>query len=185
MDNAETISASLSMTREAKLKWLMQHYGEKVFHLICLTVKNPSLAEDITQDVFIKAYRSLDAFRGDGDIKHWLYKIAMNEARKHFRTWSFRHIFPTVDDQLGSMLDVLAKNHVEAEMESRVEREAMIELVSSLLPKYRQVVILHYYEDLSVKEVAEILSVTQEVVRTRLHRARKQLRALMSREGER
>lgn len=176
--------ASLAETREARLKWLMQQYGEKVFHLVCLTVKSRALAEDITQNVFIKAYRHLDQFRGEGEIKHWLYKIAMNESKKHFRSWSFRHIFPTVDDHLGSLLDRQAKNQVEEEILSRVKREEVVTYIHSLAPKYRQVILLHYYEDLSIQEVADILSVSQEVVRTRLHRARKQLRESMSKEVE-
>lgn len=105
LSNSETVPISLSMTQEANLKWLMQQYGEKVFHLVCLNVKNRTLAEDITQEVFIKAYRNLANFRGDGDIKHWLFKIAMNEVKKHFRSWSFRHIWATVDERLGKLLD--------------------------------------------------------------------------------
>lgn len=184
MNGAETIPASLAETREARLKWLMQEYGENVFHLICLTVKSHSLAEDITQNVFIKAYRHLDQFRGEGQIKHWLYKIAMNECKKHFRSWSFRNIFPTIDDHLGNLLDGQATNRVEEEILSRVKRDEIVAYIHSLAPKYRQVILLHYYEDLSIQEAAEILSVSQEVVRTRLHRARKQLRESMSKGGQ-
>ncbi|MFP3416077.1 sigma-70 family RNA polymerase sigma factor, partial [Bacillus sp. SIMBA_074] len=62
--------------------------------------------------------------------------------------------------------------------------DEIIAYIHSLAPKYRQVILLHYYEDLSIQEAAEILSVSQEVVRTRLHRARKQLRESMSKGGQ-
>ncbi|MED1945885.1 sigma-70 family RNA polymerase sigma factor [Brevibacillus sp. NRRL NRS-603] len=182
LNEAETMPASLEVTREARLKWLMQQYGEKIFHLVSLTVKNHALADDITQNVFIQAYRHLDQFRGDGEIKHWLFKIAMNESKKHFRSWSFRNIFPTMDDHLGNLMDRQANNQVEEEILNRVKREEIVTYIQSLAPKYRQVILLHYYEDLSIAEVADILSVSQEVVRTRLHRARKQLKETMSKE---
>jgi RNA polymerase sigma-70 factor (ECF subfamily) len=185
LNDLEALPITLTRSREATLRWLMQQYGEKVYHLLCLTVKNHAVAEDITQEVFIKAYRALDSFRGEGDIKHWLFKIAMNEAKKHFRSWSFRHIWTVVDERLGSMLDQDAKDSVEEEVENRLHREDIFQVVMSLAPKYRQVVILHYYEDLTIKEIAHILGVSQEVVRARLSRARKQLRKIMSEEAGR
>ncbi|MGK5509637.1 sigma-70 family RNA polymerase sigma factor [Brevibacillus formosus] len=185
MNETSIAPTSLSMNQEGMLKWLMEEYGEDMFHLAYMMVKDRALAEDITQDVFIKAYRHLGNFRGDGNIKHWLYKITMNETRKHFRSWSFRHIWTIVDEKLGSLMDRQAQDHVEAQIEHKANQEETFQFVMSLAPKYRQIVILHYYEDLSFKEISQILSVTQEVVRTRLHRAKKQLKELISKEGER
>ncbi|TKI59416.1 sigma-70 family RNA polymerase sigma factor [Brevibacillus antibioticus] len=170
------------MNPDATLEWLMDQFGENVFHLVYMTVKDHALAEDITQDVFIKAYRNLGTFRGDGNIKHWLYKITINETKKHFRSWSFRHIWATVDDRLVSLMDKQAKNHVEEETVNRQEREEAFHLIMSLSTKLREVIILHYCEELSIKEMAHVLSVTEGVVRTRLHRARKHLRKLMVKE---
>lgn len=182
MNDIEILSTTLPKSREANLKWLMQQYGESIYHLLFLTVKDHALAEDITQDVFFKAYCKLDTFRGEGEIKHWLFKIAMNESKKYFRSWTFRNIWTMVDERLGSNLDQHAKDSVEEEVENRLNREDTLEMIMSLLPMYRQVIILHYYEDLTTKEIARILSVSQDVVRTRLHRARKQLRKIMSKE---
>ncbi|WP_246000475.1 sigma-70 family RNA polymerase sigma factor [Brevibacillus panacihumi] len=182
LNDIEILSTTLPKSREANLKWLMQQYGESIYHLLFLTVKDHALAEDITQDVFIKAYCKLDTFRGEGEIKHWLFKIAMNESKKYFRSWTFRNIWTMVDERLGSNLDQHAKDSVEEEVENRLNREDTLEMIMSLLPMYRQVIILHYYEDLTTKEIARILSVSQDVVRTRLHRARKQLRKIMSKE---
>lgn len=182
MNDIEILPTTLAKSREATWKWLMQQYGENVFHLLCLTVKDRAAAEDLTQEVFIKAYRSLHTYRGEGEIKHWLFKIAMNEAKKHFRSWSFRHMWTTVDERLSSLLDRHAKDSVEEEVENRLNREDTLQMIMTLMPMYRQVLMLHYYEDFSIKEIAEILSVSQEVVRTRLHRARQQLRKIMTRE---
>ncbi|WP_236841470.1 sigma factor [Brevibacillus formosus] len=144
LNEAETMPASLEVTREARLKWLMQQYGEKIFHLVSLTVKNHALADDITQNVFIQAYRHLDQYRGDGQIKHWLYKIAMNESKKHFRSWSFRNIFPTMDDHLGDLMDpIIIPNKGPEEINLRVEGQ--------------------YYKDLIVAENQETVSIVFEV----------------------
>lgn len=161
-------SPSLATNKEAAIQALMHQYGESVYHLVCMTVKNHALVEDITQEVFIKAYRNVDSFRGEGKIKNWLYKIAMNETNKYFRSWSFRNIWTTLDKQLHILIDKQARNDVESEILERVTKETTYQLIMSLPNQYSQIIILHYYEDLFILEVSQILSVSTDVVRTRL-----------------
>ncbi|HZG82701.1 MAG TPA: sigma-70 family RNA polymerase sigma factor, partial [Brevibacillus sp.] len=79
---------TLSLTNEAVLEQMMRQYGEKILQLVYLIVKDRSMAEDITQEVFLKAFRSLHTFRADSNMKTWLYRIAINESKKYLRSWS-------------------------------------------------------------------------------------------------
>lgn len=171
------------MTREAMFESVMREYGQKTLQLVYLFVKDHSLAEDITQDVFLKAYKSLHAFRGDSDPKTWIYRIAVNEAKKYLRSWSFRNIFSTLATAYEERIGSKASGDVEQEVFDKIGKAEMVERVMSISPAYREVITLHYFEELSIKEIAYVLGVSDEVVRARLSRARKQLRKLMEQEG--
>jgi RNA polymerase sigma-70 factor, ECF subfamily len=164
----------LQPTAEAVLEQIMREYGTRVLRLVTLMVKDRSLAEDITQDVFLKAYRHLPRFRGESSIRTWLYRIAVNECKGCLRSWAFRNLLPC--SWISRESDVSAERQV---ME-RAQRDELVRLVLELPPLYRQVIALHYYADLSIAETAEVLGVTEGTVRTRLHRARQQLRQRMA-----
>ncbi|MGG3593303.1 sigma-70 family RNA polymerase sigma factor [Brevibacillus laterosporus] len=72
----------------------MNEYGRRVVHLVYLIVKNRTSAEDIAQEVFVKVYRHLPSFRGESSIQTWIYRIAINEAKKHVRSWYVRKHLP-------------------------------------------------------------------------------------------
>ncbi len=172
----ETEKNRLQHTLEADFHQIMREYGTKVHRLVFLFVKDRNLAEDITQEVFIKVYRYLGGFRKESSIQTWVYKIAVNESKRYMRTWSFRNIFTRSRLQEGILPSV------ESEALSKIDRENIAELVVKLIPAYRQVIALHYYADLSISEVALTLGQTEGAVRTKLHRARQQLKKLMEQE---
>lgn len=163
----------LQQTTDAAFEQIMREYGTRVLRLVTFLVKDRSLAEDITQDVFVKVYRHLPRFRQESSVHTWLYRIAVNECKCYLRSWSFRHILPRSwirqDGELSTESLVL----------DQAERDQLVAEVLQLPPLYRQVIALHYYADLSIGEVADVLGVTEGTVRTRLHRARQQLRKRM------
>lgn len=168
----------LQKTPEAALAQLMQEYGTRVLRLVTLFVKNRSLAEDITQDVFVKVYRKLPDFRGDSSVKTWIYAIAANECKMQMRSWSFRNLI------FQSQVDRASEKSVEMEVVGESEREQLLAQVLALPYAYRQVIVLHYYEDQEIREIAAILGLREGTVRTRLHRARHMLKtALAAEEG--
>lgn len=160
----------LQFTREATLEQLMKEYGTRILRLVYLFVKDRSLAEDIAQEVFVKVYRHLPDFRGESSIQTWLYRIAVNECKGHLRSWSFRNIFPR------SIIQQAGYTTVEQSVMETEERADIARQVITLSPLYRQVIALHYYEDLTIAEIAEVLGTSEGTVRTRLHRARHQLK---------
>lgn len=166
----------LQPTHEALFEQIMREYGTRVLRLVTFLVKDRSLAEDLTQDVFVKVYRNLPRFRHESSIHTWLYRIAVNECKGYLRSWSFRHILPRA--WIKSDVDISTERLV---ME-QAERDQLIQAVLTLSPYYRQAIALHYYADLSISEMAVVLGVSEGTVRTRLHRARQQLKQRMGEE---
>ncbi|USG63887.1 sigma-70 family RNA polymerase sigma factor [Brevibacillus ruminantium] len=167
----------LQQTTEASLDRLMREYGTRVLRLVTLMVKDRALAEDITQDVFLKVYRNLAAFRGESSVHTWIYRIAVNECKGHMRSWAFRNLLP------HSWIQKAGDVSTEGIVVERAAKDELVRLVLALPPLYRQAVALHYYAEMSIAEVAEVLGVTEGTVRTRLHRARQRLKEDM-RNGE-
>lgn len=168
----------LQPTHDEAFEQIMRSYGTRVLRLVIFLVKDRSLAEDITQDVFVKVYRHLPRFRGDSSIDTWLYRIVVNECKGYLRSWAFRHILPR------SWIKAGADHSTERTVLEQAERDQLVQQVLLLPPLYRQVIALHYYADLSIGEVAEILGTSEGTVRTRLHRARQQLKRQMAGEEE-
>lgn len=181
--NTKKAEWTLQPTKDAMLSALMSDYGDNIVQLAYLIVKDKGIAEDITQEVFLKAFRGLDQFRQESSVKTWLYRIAINESRKYLRSWSFRQIFSTYLSKKELGPEKVADTNVEAAVMQRLSKVQIAERVMMLSPLYRKVMILHYYEDLSIKEIAHVLDISEDAVRTQLHRARKHFRALCEKEG--
>lgn len=160
----------LQQTAEAVLDQLMREYGTRVLRLVTLMVKDRSLAEDITQDVFLKVYRNLSRFRGESSMHTWIYRIAVNECKGHMRSWAFRNLLP------HAWIQKAGETTTEGIVLERAAKDELVRLVLKLPPLYRQAVALHYYAEMSIGEVADVLGVSEGTVRTRLHRARERLK---------
>ncbi len=142
-------------------------------------------AEDITQEVFIKISQALHTFRGESQLSTWVYRIATNAALDRLRQPSFRRV--TSNDLAGDSDsdEARVKEHVSpggqvAEtLEQRVCREEMLECyqdyIQSLPENYRAVVALGELEELTANEIADILGLSVDVVKIRLHRGRMRL----------
>jgi len=173
-----TGKAAVTGDREALLEQWMQEYGTRILHLAFFYLKDRQLAEDVTQEVFLKAYQSMDEFRGESAVYTWLYRIAVNLCRDRLRSPWWRRIF------LPGELPVVRGGEApdEAALEAVRNQEILRHVLSLPLP-YREIVMFYYYEDLSTSEIAQITGLPENTVKTRLHRARKQLKEILSREG--
>lgn len=153
--------------QERTLEWLMTEYGDCVVRVCFLFLKDRQLAQDASQETFIKAWRALDSLREDGAEKAWLMKIAVNTCRNMVRSRYFRMVDRSVStDDLPEPLSV-----------DRQEDDSLLKEVMNLPDKYRQVVVLYYYQELTAEETAQALGVPAATVRTRLKRARESLKA--------
>ncbi|WP_409290572.1 sigma-70 family RNA polymerase sigma factor [Peribacillus sp. SCS-37] len=157
---------------------IMKEYGQSVLWLAYSYVKDKSLAEDITQEVFISCYKNLDAFRGDSSIKTWLYRITGNRCKDVLKSWSYRSRKIT-----GALFDDHRSDgdSPEAAVLKKMEDRELSVRVLSLPVKYREVIYLYYFEEYSIDQISTLLSISAGTVKTRLHRGRKLLKDMYER----
>jgi RNA polymerase sigma-70 factor (ECF subfamily) len=144
-------------------------------------------AEDLTQEVFIKAGVALPSFRGDSSLSTWIYRIATHCAFDRLRSTSFRRMSSkkTYDDPFEEVVEEIGECDpwtgdktplAEQQFVKKEMSECILRFVDQLPESYRTVVLLSDLEELSNKEIAEIMGVSLETVKIRLHRARARLR---------
>ena len=152
-----------------ELERLVLQYQQLLLRTCFLYLRDRALAEDAVQDTFLKAYRSLASFRGECSEKTWLMKIAINTCCDLRRAHRLRRIDPR---RIPDLLPQAAEPFTEAE-------EALVTQVMQLPRKLREVILLYYYQDMTVTEIAVSLGISQSSVSGRLKRARGKLRALL------
>ncbi len=139
----------------------------------------PAEADDAAQDVFVKASRALDQFRGESSLATWLYRIATNTAADRARGAEHRASLRASEiDDAESGGASLPSQELSAERQAiRDEKSGCVKSVLAELPEsYRTVLALSEMEDLKDREIADVLGITREAVKIRLHRARAALR---------
>jgi len=189
--------ADLKAGNEEAFAILIAQYHQPLYSLIARSLTDPADAADITQEVFIKVFRSIRGFHGESSLRTWLYRIALHEASNQRRWWS-RHKRQELtidsasepeDDSGGHPLSAILADDgdspfdyaVQAEMRERVEA-ALRQIPES----FRTVVVLREIEGFGYEEIAEILNVNLGTVKSRLTRGRSALRALLvAKEGSR
>src|SRR5712692_6365347 len=162
---------------------LMSLYQNKVFRLAYSMLGNPAVAEEASQDIFIRVWKALAGYRGQSSLSTWIYSIARNTCLTAIKTNAVKP---------ASLEEPKIRLQAEARQSATVDRERGIDwefLLSELPEKYRQVLVLFYMEDKSYDEVARLLDLPMGTVKTYLHRARKDLAAAVMKskilEGER
>jgi RNA polymerase sigma-70 factor (ECF subfamily) len=165
---------------------LVKRYESKVFRLAQHVTQNREDAEDVLQETFLKAYEHLDQFRGDSKFYTWIVRIAVNQAlmklrrRKSDKAVSLDETIDTGEDTL--VREIAAWDENAEQRYSREEIGGILDsAVQSLEPLYRSVFVLRDIEDLSTEETAEALDLSVPAVKSRLLRARLQLREKLTR----
>ncbi|WP_077618219.1 sigma-70 family RNA polymerase sigma factor [Bacillus sinesaloumensis] len=167
------------MDREEKdyiLEKMMIEYGDELVRLAFSYVKDAELAKDMVQNTFIKCYKNLDTFRYDAQIKTWLYRITINECKDYLRSWNYKMV------QVRSFINETTRSilpSTEKSVLTKHDNEEMIENIFSLPKIYREVIYLYYYESLSTEEIANVLDISVNTVKTRLRRARQKLKSII------
>ena len=162
-------------------------YSSNVYALLMRLTQDPEEARDLTQDTFLNALKSIRNFRGDADLKTWLYRIAINESRNRFRWWKRRHRSTTLSldaetpGHLSYSETIADSGENPEDAALRRERERALEQgLSELSAKFREVVILRDIEGLSYEEIATALDTNVGTVKSRIARGRDELRRKLS-----
>ena len=171
--------------REASFEELVRRYQRPIAAYVYRMVGDYDSALDLTQEVFIKVYNSLNRYRSEFKFSTWIYKIAHNAAIDHLRRHSVRE--QTLSGSVeGERREVtIESKRLTPEQESeRKERRMEIESVVQLLqPAYRELIVLRHSHDLSYDEIAEVTGLPLGTVKNRLFRAREAMRDLLIQRG--
>jgi RNA polymerase sigma-70 factor, ECF subfamily len=188
--------ADLKAGSEEAFAVLIAQYHQPLYSLIARSLNDPADAADITQEVFIKVFRSIRGFHGGSSLRTWLYRIALHEASNQRRWWS-RHKKQeiTIDSSFEADSDA-ENNHLSlaatladrsdspfdhaAQAETRERVEAALRQIPEA---FRTVVILREIEGFAYEEIAEILNVNLGTVKSRLTRGRSALRIILNADG--
>jgi RNA polymerase sigma-70 factor (ECF subfamily) len=180
----DALVTALTQGSEDAYEILIQRYQQPVYSLVCRLVNDSAEAPDIVQEVFLKVFRSIGAFRGNSSLKTWIYRIAVNEAYNH-RRWFCRHhrqevalssdegpghLAGGVTDPGRSPFDQAADHETRALVEQALEK---------LNPKFRAAVVLRDIEDLNYEDIAEVLDISLGTVKSRIMRGREALRKIL------
>lgn len=160
----------------AAIENFVQTYQQDVFRLALSILDDAAEAEDATQEALLNALRSLDSFRGASSLKTWLYSITVNICRnrlQHHKTYE------RLTRILGGILRMHPTSSAEEDAIENESNEALWRVIHRMREKHRIPVVLRYYHDLSVAEIAAILQIPEGTVHSRLNTARKQLHAAL------
>lgn len=174
LTDAELVNDVLTNGDDQSFAELVNRYEQAVLNLAYYMLHDPAEAEDAAQEAFLRAYRNLSRYDCGRSFKTWVMSIASNHCidrlrRRHFQKFSLDEILPT-HPALSSREPGPEEYTIETE-----RSRAMSRLLETLPPKYRSVVILYYWYEMSCTEIADSLDVQEGTVKSRLFRARRQL----------
>lgn len=190
LQNADTLTdeqlVRLSLQDEEHFYFLMKRYEQKILRYIRrMTSASREGAEDLLQEIFIKIYRNLNAFDPERKFSTWAYRIAHNEIVSHHRRQIRREGVLIPDDGGNdgrSLIDFLSDTlDIQETYLSRENSLGVRQAIAELPPKYGEVLVLHYFEEMSYKEISEILRKPVGSVATRISRAKSKFREIAKR----
>lgn len=183
----QLVAEALSGSQSAYTR-LVERFERPVYNLVARMVRDRTLAEDIAQEAFVKAFSRLETFRSDqGKFSNWLFKIAHNTSIDHLRksrldTVPIDRSEPEETDYHSILPDEDASTPLERTMTSDLG-EAIEAAIETLRPEYREVIVLRHQEGLAYDEIADVAGLPLGTVKTYIHRARKELAGLLKDAG--
>jgi RNA polymerase sigma factor, sigma-70 family len=145
---------------------LMEKYADSVLRMCYLYLKDYHLAEDVTQETFIRVMKNYDKFRKASSVKTWIMQIAINLCKNQMKTWWYKR----------QHFDDVTEIAYDAYYDGFMDRQELFNKINKLSPKHKEIILLFYYQEMSVSEIAEVLKLKGSAVKVRLFRAREQLK---------
>ena len=152
-------------------------HSRAIYYLCLRLLSDPDKAEDATHDVFLKAFRKMDQFRGESSWRTWLYRIAINHCRNLQQAWNERHMLSNVDEVVFENAAARTDSPLRA-LETKELGQRIQKALDGLPSEYRLILLLVADERLSYEQVGALTSQSSDAVRGKLHRARKAFTAL-------
>lgn len=165
---------------------IYEEHKSMVYNLCLNYLKNKEDAEEIVQDVFIKVFEKLDSFKGESSLKTWVYRITINLCKDKIKSRSrkkrgflFGGIF-NADEQLEHLS--IEFNHPGVLLEDKEALEALFNVIDQLPPNQKTAILLRSTEHLSIKEIAEVMNMSEKAVESLLSRAKKSLKEIKTKD---
>jgi RNA polymerase sigma-70 factor (ECF subfamily) len=174
--NEEQMVIELKKGNNKILECIMNQYGDSLKRFVFLMIKDKDLAEDIVQNSFIRFYYNVHRFKGNASIYTYLYKIVLNECRQKMRKNWFKKVI---------LLEKWEKEQrsISNFEETKIDRLILGQCIHKLKVKDREVILLYYYEDLSIDNICQITGEKQGTIKSRLKRARDKLKVYLKEAG--
>lgn len=181
---------------ELAFKTMVETYQDMVFNTALGVVQNNEDAEDVTQEVFIQVFRSIDQFKGDSRLSTWIYRITTTKALDHIRSKKRKKRFAFVTSLFGANNELLHEPvdfyHPGVDMDRKEQAALLFRMIAQLPDNQKVAFNLHKTEELSYQEIAAIMGISVSAVESLLFRARQNLRKMLekyyqqenNREGE-
>lgn len=169
---AELIRA-LRSGRSDAIEALLDQFGDRLLRGVWLLLRDHHWAEDVVQETFVAAVRGIRRFRGDSGLYTWLYRIALNQCRMLLRRRR-----PLLLEEIPE--EASPEPAVEEWVIRREDRHALLEALAALPYMYREALVLHYYFDMSVAEIAQTLDAPPSTIKSRLQRGRRRVAILLA-----
>lgn len=161
------------MLDEQKLQQIMQAYAEKLLRLAYFYTKNAQAAEDIVQDIFITFYYTKH-YREQGELQAYLTRMTVNKCYDYLKSWSYRMLV------FKEKLDFTKSVHTDQMFLRHQEEYEVEQAILSLPLKLREPIVYFYYEEMKIKDIAQLLEIPEGTVKTRLTRAKQLLKESLS-----
>ena len=187
-ENEALFVARLVARDESAFNELVVTYERRVFALVFRMLGRRDEAEDLAQEVFVQVFKAIDQFRGESKLSTWIYRIAVNLCKNRTKYLKRRHVGEQDDvDAMAERSPFAAAKGVSVGTISRpdelvegMQLEVVVKrAIGQLAPEFREALVLRDVEDLSYEEIAAIMGVAEGTVKSRIHRARAQLRVLV------
>jgi len=157
--------------------FLVERYKHMVYTLTIRIVKSKEDAEEVSQDVFVKAFKKLDSFKGDSKFSTWIYKIAyyasLDVIKKNKRFINSENIDDFYDGDLGNVQDALESLH------SKERKKVINKALLKLDEDERIILTLFYFEEMPIKEISKVVNLTKDNIKVKLFRSRKKLATIL------
>ena len=164
--------------RDRMIDQYIDEYGKRLYYLCLKLEKDQMKADELYQETWIRVLKGIGSYDHHLEFYPWLTKVCVNTYRSMLRKRAFENLF--LDFRTNEQKDYVLENIQNVEEE--IEREDLLEALKKMDYKKRLIVVLHYYEGYTVKEIAELASIKEGTVKSRLHGAREELRRELTNE---
>jgi len=172
------VSLSTHEPVDTVVERLIEQYGQEVYKIAYFYMKETQLAEDVFQEVFYKVIKNYHKFNHQSSEKTWLIRITINTCKDMLRTSWIKRV-----TTFGVWQDSEHEYEKPYDIEKKETNKELYELIQQLPQKYKEILLLFYYKDLTYEEISEILQIPEGTVRSRLSRAREKLKKMMNERG--